>query len=87
MSSSIELPKLPEGANWQGLIEPKRWSYDGGARREAVLDTDCNPPRVVRKVGWRNCLRCRKPFFSEDVVRLRLCDTAYGCRDQADRFA
>jgi hypothetical protein len=42
-------------------------------RREAVLDMDHNPPRVVRHVGWQRCITCRSPFFSEDTIRQRLC--------------
>lgn len=72
-------------ANGQGFVEPQPWPHDGGARREAVLDTDYHPPRVVRTVGWQRCLRCRKPFFSEDVTALRLCDGPEGCRSPAPR--
>lgn len=75
-----------EGADMQGMIEPKRWDYDGCVRREPVLDADTSPPRVVRKVGWQRCLKCRRPFFSEDVLRLRLCSGADGCREDEDRF-
>lgn len=67
----------------QGFQEPAAWPWDGGLRREAVLDLDCNPPRIVRRVGWHNCLRCRRSFFSHDVVRQRLCAS---CRGDADRF-
>lgn len=42
-------------------IEPEPWPFDGGKRREAVLDHDHWPPRVVRKVGWRVCLKCVRP--------------------------
>lgn len=88
-------PKLPyapkdtfafpvrEGADLHGMIEPKRWDFDGCLRREAVLDADCRPPRVVRKIGWHHCLKCRRPFFSEDVIRLRMCEP---CRGQEDRY-
>jgi hypothetical protein len=65
-----------------GIIEPQRWPYDGGVRRESVLDTDFHPPRVVRNVGWRACLKCKRPFFSDDVLGLRLCDGPYGCRGE-----
>lgn len=74
------------GADWQGMIEPKRWDYDGCVRREPVLDADASPPRVVRKVGWQRCMKCRRPFFSEDVLRLRLCSGAQGCRGDEDRY-
>ena len=74
------------GVDWQGMIVPKRWDYDGCVRREAVLDADATPPRVVRKIGWQRCMKCRRPFFSEDVLRLRLCDGTDGCRGDEDRF-
>lgn len=60
-------------ADGQGFLEPPEWPWDGGTRREAVLDADRNPPRVVRFVGWRSCLRCRRSYFSADVARVRLC--------------
>lgn len=63
-----------------GFVEPPAWTYDGGVRREPVLDLDCHPPRVVRKVGWRSCMACGKPFFSEDVIALRLCNGEKSCR-------
>lgn len=70
-----------------GIIEPNPWAFDNCIRREPVLDIDLDPPRVVRKVGWHRCLRCRKPFFSEDVQRLRLCnESSFGCRTDEDRF-
>jgi hypothetical protein len=56
-----------------GFIEPERWAYDGGLRREPVLDIDHIPARIVRRVGWRNCMTCTGPFFSEDIVCQRLC--------------
>jgi len=75
-------PARPKG-NSLGFIEPEPWPYDGGKRRESVLvDLEYFPPRVVRKVGWRNCMCCGKPFWSEDTTRLRLCDGDTGCRDQ-----
>lgn len=68
-----------------GIIEPEPWDYDGCVRREPVMDAD-NAGRVVRKVGWHRCMKCRRPFFSEDVLRLRLCSGAQGCRGDEDRF-
>jgi hypothetical protein len=71
-----EPPKSPPPvkADSLGFVEPEEWPVDNGHRREPVLDADRTPPRVVRYVGWRSCLRCRKPFFSRDVQRVRLCD-------------
>lgn len=43
--------------------------------------------RVVRYVGWRKCMRCGHPFWSEDVQRLRLCTgqpDRRGCRNRQD---
>ncbi len=68
-----------------GIIEPEPWPFDGCKRREPVTDED-HPGRVVRRVGWHRCLKCRRPFFSEDVLRLRLCSGAQGCRGDEDRF-
>ena len=69
--------RAANGANRgsSGFAEPgfEAWRFDGGKRREAVLDLDHNPPRVVRKVGWRVCMCCAKPFWSEDTTRQRLC--------------
>ena len=70
----------------KGFTEPQPWPFDGGRRREPVLDHDHHPPRVVRRVGWHRCMRCRDPFWSDDVVRLRLCGGKDGgCRDNEDR--
>lgn len=76
-------------ANLQGITEPRQWDFDGGVRREAVLDHDYAPPRVIRRVGWRRCLRCRQPFWSEDVARLRLCTgkVGIGCRNDGERYS
>ncbi len=61
-----------------GFVRPEPWPYNGGVRREPVLDTDDIPARVVRKVGWRRCIECGEPFCSDDVGRLRLCVGQYG---------
>ena len=80
------VPKLSRPrANSYGFAEPAAWADDGGVRREPVLDTDHNPPRVVRRVGWRRCIGCGASFFSEDVIGLRLCDGPDGCRGVATR--
>lgn len=61
------------------LEEPEAWEWDGGKRREPVLDHNFRPPRIVRQVGWRCCMRCAKRFFSEDVIKVRLCER---CRSE-----
>lgn len=84
---SVQFASVP-GADLQGFVEPGRWDYDGCKRREPVKDADY-PYRVVRTVGWQRCLKCRRPFFSEDVIRLRLCvggAGTTGCRGDEDRF-
>ena len=56
-----------------GFAVPPTWPWDGGVRREAVLDCDHKPVRVVRRIGWRCCMKCTQPFFSADVVKVRMC--------------
>lgn len=56
------------------LEEPEPWAWDGGKRREQVLDHNYRPPRVVRSVGWRCCMMCGKAYFSQDVIRQRMCE-------------
>jgi hypothetical protein len=68
---------LPPEADSLGFEMPRPWDWDGGVRRAPVLDHDHFPPRIVRMVGWRVCLRCSVPYWSDDVVKLRLC---HGCR-------
>lgn len=53
------------------IVEPRQWPNDGGERREPVLDPNWND-RVIRMVGWRRCMHCRRWFFSPDVSRVRL---------------
>jgi hypothetical protein len=67
------------------ILEPSQWPDDGGTRRVEVLDPNFDPPRVVRRVGWRPRMRCcRFFFFSQDVQRLRLCTQCKGQADQLD---
>lgn len=60
------------------IVEPKPWPDDGGARREAVLDHNHTPARVVRRVGWLSCMSCKRRHFSPDVVKVRLCGICKG---------
>jgi hypothetical protein len=56
------------------IEEPAPWPFDGDlVRRKPVINPNFDPPRVVRRVGWLRCLRCRRPHFSDDVVGARLC--------------
>jgi hypothetical protein len=57
--------------------DPIQWADDGGMKRVPIYDR-CQA-RLVRKVGWVNCLgqfSTDKPhrFFSTDVVKVRICD-------------
>lgn len=55
------------------IVEPRKWSPPDD-KRVPVLDRNCNPPRVIRYVGWRECVCCDHKFFSTDVQRVRMCD-------------
>lgn len=54
------------------IIEPAQW-HPADDKRVPVLDRNCDPPRVVRYVGWRACIRCGRKFFSRDVAGVRMC--------------
>jgi hypothetical protein len=59
--------------------EPASWPDDGGAKRAPIYDRNGRQPRLVRKVGWVNCLgrfsrETPHRIFSPDVVRVRMCD-------------
>lgn len=69
------------------IPEPHQWPDDGGIRCAEVVDPNFNPPRVVRCVGWRQCMRCHKSFFSHDIQRLRLCGPCKGQTDQLDPWS
>lgn len=66
-------------------IDPMPWADDGSARREPVYNHSFLTPRLVRRVGWVNCLSpygndidpvaTARPhrFFSSDVAKVRVC--------------
>nr|WP_282271095.1 hypothetical protein [Stenotrophomonas sp. PS02298] len=60
------------------LIESEPWPNDNGARRAPVMDPNFDPPKVVRSIGWLRCMCCGRFTFSEDVVRVRLCEECGG---------
>ena len=66
------------------IPEPSQWPDDGDLHRADVVDPNFNPPRLVRRVGWRPCMRCCRSYFSHDVQRLRLCGLREGRSDQLD---
>lgn len=68
--------------------DPDRWPDDGGAKRVGIYDHICNPPRLVRRVGWTNCLG-ESPthrIFSFDVARERICTTCKTRQSALDLF-
>jgi len=75
--------KYPAHAyEWIGLDirlpELHPWNDDGGARVEIVVDPNWlidGKPRVVRRVGWRQCMTRKHRFFSHDIARVRMCDS------------
>ena len=62
----------------RALVEPARWPCDGGTRRAEVLDLNEGPPKVVRRIGWLRCMCCARFTFSDDVVRVRMCEECGG---------
>ena len=61
------------------LIEPTRWKYNGDMVAKApVLDPDFTPARVIRYVGYRPCMKCKLPFWTEAVGRIRRCSDCGG---------
>jgi hypothetical protein len=60
------------------IREPKWFADDGGTRRVPVLDESFTPARVIRHVGWRACMKCKRFYFSRDCARVRLCDPCKG---------
>jgi hypothetical protein len=59
------------------IKEPTPWPPDDGLRREAVVDRNTRPARIVRHVGHVRCMSCTRWFFSRDVIGVRICD---GCK-------
>lgn len=62
------------------ILEVRRPIGDG--RRVEVTVVDPNwlidgKPRVVRRIGRRPCMCCRKSFLSDDMAKIRMCD---GCK-------
>jgi hypothetical protein len=54
------------------IVEPDQW-HPADDRRVPVLDENVSPPRVVRYVGWRSCMKCSEQFFSRDIAGVRMC--------------
>lgn len=63
---------------------PKAQNQHACERPQDLIPTCCGlrierpirfgAPTSLRQVGWRCCMRCQRPFWSDDVVRLRICD-------------
>lgn len=61
----------------QHIREPERGRWRDNGRVEVVVDPNWlidGKPRVVRKVGWRNCMCCKRRMFSPDITKVRICD-------------
>lgn len=61
--------------------ERVQWPDDGGSRVETVVDPNWlidGKPRVVRRIGWRTCMCCKRRMFSADISKIRICDL---CKD------
>ena len=62
------------------IKEPrKHWPDDG--RVETIVDPNWlidGRPRIVRRVGWRTCMCCRRRMFSADIKKIRVCDQCKG---------
>lgn len=59
------------------IFEPHSWRDDGGKRVEAIVDPNWlidGKPRVIRRIGWRNCMCCKGRMFSRDLHKVRMCD-------------
>ncbi len=66
------------------IYEPEPWSYTGDlTRREKVMDGNCTPPKMVRRVGWMLCMKCQRPHFSDDVGKCRVCFECGGAGGRA----
>lgn len=66
-----------------GFLIPVQWPISSDpdlTRRAPVLDQE-NRNRVVRYVGYRRCLICKKPFWSEDIKKNQLCDGVHAIQD------
>jgi hypothetical protein len=57
-----------------GFMIPKQWIFDGDYRRRAPVLDAVNANRVARLVGYKRCLICKKPFWSQDVKNIHICD-------------
>jgi len=72
--------------------EPPWWPDDGGAKRVPIYDHNGLTPRLVRKVGWVNCLgriSLRQPhrWLSPDVAKVRCCPRCASSNDSRTREA
>jgi hypothetical protein len=59
--------------------DPEAWPDDGGVKRVPIYNHHYNPPILIRKVGWVNCLgrfsvSAPHRILSPDVTKVRMCD-------------
>ncbi|MNK11587.1 hypothetical protein D3C87_296290 [compost metagenome] len=62
----------------RALVEPAAVAGPARRRRAEVLDLNEGPPKVVRRADWLRCMCCARFTFSDDVVRVRLCEECGG---------
>lgn len=78
--------KAPRKTEWGAvagdIVEPRLWPLDDHIHREPVLDPVTG--HVIRFVGWRACMCCKRSFFSRDVRKIRCCDTCKGNDSQRE---
>lgn len=64
--------------------DPPHWPDDGGKLRVPIYDHNFGQKRLVRRVGWVNCLGVvRHRFLSPDVAKARIC-TSCRARETSD---
>lgn len=67
----------------QNIREYERVQWPDNGRVEIVVDPNWlidGKPRVIRRIGWRDCMCCKRRVFSADIARVRMCGQ---CKDVA----
>lgn len=87
MDAHVVNPRRP--TNLEGFTpDPDKWPDDGGAQRVPIYDHIFGQARLVRRVGWTQCLSPQSRerahrFFSPDVQRVRMCPVCKQALDNA----
>lgn len=74
---------MPEhlGPFGKDLVEVRRPIGNGKRMEVTVIDPNWlidGKPRVVRRIGHRPCMWCRRSFLSPDIAKVRMCETCKG---------